>query len=133
VSLTTIVILLVGVVALAGVLLWRPTHRAAASGDARVIEELRRVGSRIDQPHLIEFFMYFPSEAGAREVAGKLTGQAFEVQVTEVAEGDLKWQAFATKSMVPLALEMERLRTVLTAMCAKEHGIYDGWGAPVVQ
>jgi hypothetical protein len=130
---STGVILIALAVAVACVLLLRRPRAPALSGDAQVVAQLRQAGSDLSKPHVVEFFMYFPAEAGALNVARKVGEAGFTAEVKRAASGNLPWLTFATGSMVVTATEMERLRSMLTALCEPEHGEYDGWGAPVVK
>lgn len=118
---------------MACVLLLRRPRAPVLSGDAKVVEQLRQAGSDLSKPHVVEFFMYFPAEAGALNVARKVGEAGFTAEVKPAASGNLPWLTFATRSMVVTVEEMERLRSTLTELCEAEHGEYDGWGTPVVK
>jgi hypothetical protein len=120
-------------VVLASVLLLRRERGPALSGDAQVVEQLRQSGSDLRKPHVVEFFMYFPAESEALSVASKVNAAGFSAEVKQAASGNLPWLVFATRNMVVTAMEMERLRSMLTELCDAERGEYDGWGAPVVK
>jgi hypothetical protein len=123
---------LLAVVAAAAFFFFRGTG-SEAGPDTAVISQLRQAGSDLSKPHDIEFFMYFPSEAAAATVASALTSQGFRVEVKPSAGGKSEWLALATRSMVPEAAELVRLRAVLTEISSAQKGDYDGWGTPIVK
>ena len=130
---TAAIVVIVVLVAVLAVLLMRPTAVQTLDGDAAVIEQLRIAGSDLQKPHTVEFFLYFPSEAGAQHVAEKLDAMGFVPEVKVAAAGsNLPWLLFATRSMVPKLEELGRLRILLRELAAAEQGEYDGWGTPIV-
>lgn len=124
---TVVVALVVG----AGLFLNRAS--AQTDPDSLVLTQLRKAGSNLGKPHDIEFFLYFPSEAAAGRVASKLRADGFGVTVSPAAGGGSDWLALATRSMVPEAKELVRLRSMFTLLSSAEKGNYDGWGTPVVK
>ncbi len=50
-----------------------------ASIDGQVIDQLQKAGSRLDQPHDIEFFFYFPTEAQATRIGQMLADEEYSV------------------------------------------------------
>lgn len=129
---TGIILIAIAVIVICALVLrrqWTPR----LSGDAQVVKQLRQAGSDLAKAHVIEFFMYFPTEAGALNVARKVGEAGFAAAVKRAASGNLPWLTYATRSMVITVEEMERLRFMLTELCESEHGEYDGWGTPVVK
>jgi len=129
---TSIVVVALTVVAVGAFLFFRSVGSEAAP-DVAVLSQLRQAGSDLSKPHDIEFFMYFPSEAAAETIASLLTSRGFLVEVKAAASGKPEWLALATRSMVPEAAELVRLRSVLTELSAAQKGNYDGWGTPIVK
>ena len=111
----------------------RPAKPQKPSADAQVIAQLRNAGSDLSKPHQIEFFMYFPSEAGAKHVSMRLVSLGFTAEVKRAASGSVPWLTLAKRSMIPEVAELERLRVVLGQLSASEQGNYDGWGTPIVK
>ena len=108
--------------------------RSISDGDARVLEQLRRAGSKLGKPHDIEFFFYFPTEASAQRIVAKLASMAFGAEVRPAAEGSSQpWHVLAVRRMVPELAEIQRLRADFTALAQDENGEFDGWGTPIVQ
>ena len=103
----------------------------AKSDDERVIAQLKKAGSKLDQPHDVEFFFFLPDEGAADRVAKRLFAAGFDVETEETDDGT--WSLVANGSMIPIAAEMTKLRTAFDALAAAEGGSYDGWGASVVE
>ena len=51
--------------------------RAQLDPDAKVIAQLKKAGSDLSKPHLIEFLFYFPSRESADRVASTLKSRGF--------------------------------------------------------
>jgi regulator of RNase E activity RraB len=98
--------------------------------DESVLSELRKLGSKLDLQHDIEFFLYFPSQAAGEQAAEKIRAMGFDVKVDRAAQGD-SWLCFATKRMIPDLAALERIREEFTALTAALGGEYDGWGTGV--
>ena len=127
------IVVIVAAVAVLAVFLMRRTAVQTLDGDAGVMEQLRIAGSDLQKPHTVEFFLYFPTEAGAHHVAQKLGTMGFLPEVKAAAAGsNLPWLLFATRSMIPKLEELSRLRKLLGELAADEQGQYDGWGTPIV-
>jgi hypothetical protein len=130
-SITTTVIVLVGVVAV-GLLALRRIARAQESLDAQVITQLRKAGSNLSKPHDVEFFLYVPTPEAAERLASKVRALQFGTKVDRAARGP-DWLVLATKSMIPTESTLAEIRAQFTALAAAEKGEYDGWGTPIVK
>jgi len=130
---STTFVLVAAAVVVAAIFFMRQAKPPELSGDAQVVAQLRKAGSDLSKPHPVEFFMYFPSEIGAKHVSDKLNSIGFNAETKPAASGNLPWLTLATRSMVPEVAELERLRTVLSELSASEQGTYDGWGTPIVK
>lgn len=53
------------------------------SKDALVIYQLKEHGSRLSQPHNIDFFFYVPNQQAAQKCAERLEQDGFTTQVSE--------------------------------------------------
>lgn len=100
------------------------------SGDGQVIEQLRQAGSDLSQPHEIEFFLYFPTQAGAQAVAAEVTKKGFTAELRP-EHGDT-WPLQLLKRLKPTEKELLAIRAELSSIAAKHGGEYDGWGSSVV-
>jgi hypothetical protein len=92
----------------------------------QLLEQLRRAGSRIDQPHQLDHTFIGPASALAR-LRGELEADAFRCSSEA---GD---HLVLTKAA---ALEPESLSKLTVALSRFAHDVgarYDGWGAAVVR
>ena len=110
----------------------RRAARDAAEPDAAILAALTRAGSDVRQPHEIEFFLFFPTEAAAEGVAARLRADGFVTRVSLDADGP-EWLCLATRLLRPDLGELGLLRTRLSALASEAGGAYDGWGATVVE
>ncbi len=100
--------------------------------DKKTIEHLEKASSDLTKPHLIEFFLYFPSEHTAFSAAAEIANHGFEVQVKPGSEG-LDWLCFATKLMFPELDALVCIRSKFEAIAQRFGGEYDGWGTAAVE
>jgi hypothetical protein len=97
--------------------------------DEDALNELRSV-SKIETRHLVEHYLYFPSEAAARKVAAILRDRGFEVEVRLGAD-DVNWLALARSRVVPTDEVIAELRRTFEEIANENGGEYDGWEAEV--
>lgn len=103
----------------------------ADNPDAQVLEQLRDAGSDLTKPHPVQFFLYFPTEASAREAAGQI-GELYQITVDRAADGP-DWLVLAERSLVPTLSAFTEARERFEAVALRLGGEYDGWGAGVVR
>lgn len=100
-----------------------------ADGDAAVIAQLVAVGADLAKPRPVDFFLYFPTEAAARQAGDRVAGEAREVTVQPAASGPM-WLVQVVETMV-VELKAMHARTDEFGRTSRElGGEYDGWGAP---
>ena len=100
-----------------------------ADGDAAVIAQLVAVGADLSRPRPVDFFLYFPTEAAARQAGDRVAGEAREVTVQPAASGPM-WLVQVVETMV-VDLAVMHARTDEFGSVSRElGGEYDGWGAP---
>jgi hypothetical protein len=100
-----------------------------ADGDAAVIAQLVAVGADLGLPRPVDFFLYFPTEAAARQAGDRVAGEAREVTVQPAASGPM-WLVQVVETMV-VDLDAMHARTDEFGRISRElAGEYDGWGAP---
>lgn len=102
----------------------------ATNPNERVIHHLRRLGADTSKPREIEFFIYVPTEECAYTVAAEIQKEGFDVQVELSVRGD-QWLCCATKTLVPLLEELNRISEHFTILAESQGGIYDGWGTGI--
>jgi hypothetical protein len=100
--------------------------------DQQVLDQLKKAGSDLSKPHKIDFFIYFPSEASAKEGAKDIKLEVDDLKVRPGADGS-NWLCFATKRMVPNHAELVRLRKKFNEITKKYDGEYDGWETETVK
>lgn len=125
--------LILVVLPVAGTLVFHRAKAQPLSGDALVVAQIRKAGSDLKKPHLVEFFLYFPTEASAKHVAERLTSMGYKAEIKPAATGKLPWLTFATRNMILEVAELERLRQILTRISAAENGEHDGWGTSIIK
>lgn len=101
--------------------------------DAAVVAQLAKAGSDLSKPHSIDFYLYFPTESGAKWAADRLAYMKFQVEVRPPQENIPQWQLLATRSMRPDVKELEELRAEFNDLTAIQHGVYDGWETQIVK
>jgi len=82
-----------------------------------VLLQLRKAGSDLSKPHKLEFFLYFVTECAAEEAALRVRNTGFDVEVKEAAEGEA-CLCFATKTMVPDLIDLQRIRDDFVTLAA---------------
>src|SRR5258708_5160872 len=96
-----------------------------SDGDAKVLAALREAGSRLDQPHRVRHFLYFPDRAAAEDASTFLRREGFGTSV-ETALGGLEL-VLATQTVVPTTGEIAKVRAHFETVAKKFRGEYDGW------
>ena len=105
---------------------------AARDVDATTLTELARAGSDLGQPHEVEFYFYFPAQEAAAAVAERLGREGYGIRLDHAQEGS-DWLCLATRAMVPALAELQALRARFVELAEAHGGVYDGWGATVVE
>ena len=101
----------------------------SADGDAAVIAQLVAVGANLAKPRPVDFFMYFPTEAAARQASDRVAGEAREVTVQPAASGPT-WLVQVVETMVVDLDAMHACTDEFERISRELGGEYDGWGAP---
>jgi histidinol-phosphate/aromatic aminotransferase/cobyric acid decarboxylase-like protein len=103
------------------------------SWDARLIDQLRKRGSDPFKPHDVDFFLAFPSQDAAEDLAKQLRSEGFDADVVDEPEsGELRWSLHAHKSMQLTVPDMQDLSRRLSEAATAKGGRYDGWSAKQV-
>jgi len=130
-SLTSIAIVVL-VATIAAVLIHAHRTGSHASADLRVITQLQRAGSKVDKPHEIDFFLYFPNEESARQAAEKIRPEEFRLSMKPDSQGRQQWLVQLHRTMLPEVWALVEIRRKFTEIAEASGGSYDGWGAAVV-
>jgi histidinol-phosphate/aromatic aminotransferase/cobyric acid decarboxylase-like protein len=103
------------------------------SWDARLIDQLRKRGSDPFKPHDVDFFLAFPTQDAAEDLARQLRSEGFDADVVDEPEsGELRWSLHAHKSMQLTVPDMQELSRRLSVAATAKLGRYDGWSAKQV-
>src|SRR5690349_1881621 len=103
------------------------------SWDKRLIDQLRKRGSDPFKPHDVDFFLAFPKEDVAEQLATQLRGEGFDAEIRDTPDnGDLRYVVHAHKSMLLNVPDMQDLSRRLTDAARERGGRYDGWSAKPV-
>ena len=103
------------------------------SWDARLIDQLRKRGSDPFKPHDVDFFLAFPNQDAAEDLAKQLRGEGFDADVVDEPDsGELRWSLHAHKSMQLTVPDMQDLSRRLSEAATAKGGRYDGWSAKQV-
>jgi len=100
--------------------------------DETLLKQLKKAGSDLSKPHKLEFYLYFPTQSAATEVAATIKSAGFETEVKPAGTGR-SWLCYATKTMVPELKALQKARHDFTAIATAKGGQYDGWGTEVVE
>lgn len=101
--------------------------------DVRVLSQLRRAGSKLDQPHKIDFFLHLPDHGTASTVAEILSMRDFAAVVVPNPAGMASWTVHASRTLIPRATSLVEIREQLARLAGEHGGTYEGWGAEVVR
>lgn len=100
--------------------------------DRRVVEELRRVGDRLDHPRVVDHVALFPNEAGAVAFGQACQALRFEV-VSRPLDDHSGWQVEVSRTDTVELAHIHEVSSSLFLLAQEHAGTYDGWGAPVVK
>ena len=117
-------------IALVVILLRRRTSVKVLPGstDADVLAALQSHGADLSLPCKINHYLYFPSEAAAKEASNFLVQQGFEVSV-RLGSDKKSWLAFGTHTITPTLQAITETRQKMRARADDFGGEYDGWEA----
>jgi Regulator of ribonuclease activity B len=113
---------------------WPFRKKASSQGnelDKMVLDQLRKAGSDLSQPHEVDNFLYFADQASAQQAADRLAPSSKTVQTSPAAQGQ-GWLTKAVVVVVPTTTNIAQMRIQMEAVAQASRGDYDGWGAPIV-
>ena len=113
---------------------------ARDEGDLAVLRRLKELGSDLSKPHMVDFFLYFPSEEQAWSAASEIEREGYEVTVDRVPTPWWRrlfskpvWGCYANKSIVPEEDTILETSAWLDGIAQRFSGEYDGWGTEVTK
>ena len=101
--------------------------------DEAVLNQLRVSGSDLKKPTHVLFYLYAPTEAGARRIADRGVDAALRADVRPSGIGDGTWLCLFQGTFVPGAVVLRQYRARFEALATAEGGEYDGWEAAVTE
>ena len=94
------------------------------------VDQLRRAGSDVSQPHVFEFYLYFPKKASAQNAAAHLMSEDYQAKVQR-SEYDDQWLLLASRRLTPQEFDLDEHEAKLRQLASLHGGEYDGWQAGV--
>jgi hypothetical protein len=103
-----------------------------ADSDRQVWTNLDENGADFEQPHQIDWFVYFPTEGQAGDAERILVEHEYQVELRPTQPGITnEWGVIATLE-VPLSLGyVSRMSAMFVQFALDQGGTYDGWGAVI--
>jgi regulator of RNase E activity RraB len=101
------------------------------SSDAETLKALAEAGSDLRKLHLIDYWIFFQDESGARAAAKDLVASGFFVVSLDKDPEDSEWRLLARKEMVPRLEDVEKTSALVEALARRNNGDYDGWETQV--
>ena len=104
---------------------------SADDPDEAVLNQLRANGADLSKPTHVLFYVYAPTEAGAKRIADRGADAVLAAEVHPSAAGDGTWLCLLQGTLVPAAGALRQYRDRFESLAAAEGGEYDGWEAAV--
>ena|SRR5688572_21442756 len=101
--------------------------------DEAVLNQLCTNGSDLNKPTHVLFYVYAPTEAGAKRIAERGGDAVLVAEVRPSASADGTWLCLLQGTMVPAAAVLRQYRDRFESLAAAEGGEYDGWEAAVTK
>jgi len=100
--------------------------------DELALIALEENGEDLSKPHVIDFWFESDNAQDARAIAEELSGKAFSATILLSDDGD-SFTCKANKELIPELNTMRTLRKEFTALAQQHGGVYNGWGAGIVE
>jgi hypothetical protein len=122
---------LLSLAALVAVATPRSNAEDMMSSDAKTLKALAEAGSVLTKPHVIDHWIFFQDESGARAAAKDLVAAGFVVVSLDKDPEGSEWRLLARKKMVPRLKDVERTSEFFEELARRNRGDYDGWETQV--
>ena len=122
---------LLSLAALVAVATPRSNAEDMMSSDAKTLKALAEAGSVLTKPHVIDHWIFFQDESGARAAAKDLVAAGFVVVSLDKDPEGSEWRLLARKKMVPRLKDLERTSEFFEELARRNRGDYDGWETQV--
>jgi regulator of RNase E activity RraB len=109
------------------------TLKRSQDPDAMVLVQMAEHGADLTKQHEPDFAFEIPTKEAAEKVAAELFANGYRVEVFEPDEENPRHQVLAKRLMVLDLLTLNKLTIQFEALAKKYGGIYDGWGAEIVE
>jgi hypothetical protein len=101
--------------------------------DDAVLNQLRANGSDLEKPTHVLFYVYAPTEAGAKRIAERGVDPMLVAEVQPSGVGDGMWLCLFQGTLVPAPAVLRQYHDRFESLAAAEHGEFDGWEAAVTK
>lgn len=101
------------------------------SSDAETLKALAEAGSDLTKSHLIDHWIFFQDESGARAAAKDLVSSGFVLVSLDKDPENSEWRLLARKEMVPHLKDIEKTSAFFEVLARRNNGDYDGWETQV--
>lgn len=99
--------------------------------DEAVLNRLRANGSDLNKPTHVLFYLYAPTETGAKRLAERGVDAALRAEGRPSGAGDGTWVCLLQGTFVAAAAVLRQYSARFEALAEAEGGEYDGWEAAV--
>lgn len=103
------------------------------SADREVVAQLKQAGSDLTKPHVIDYYLYFPSKSAATEAAERVKKLGLAIKRLDKAAVGTDGLVLASNRMVPSLQAIATIGSELAAIAKAGKGEYDGWQAVVTR
>lgn len=109
------------------------TLNGSSDPDEAVLTELRANGADLTKPTHVLFYVYAPTESGAKRIADRGIDTIVSAEVRPSASADGTWLCLFQGNFVPTVTVLRQYRDRFESLAASEGGEYDGWEAAVTK
>ncbi|HKS83134.1 MAG TPA: ribonuclease E inhibitor RraB [Candidatus Acidoferrales bacterium] len=104
-----------------------------AEADSIVIEQLRKLGAKLNQPREVIHFLYLPTLDSSRMAAEALRSKGYETEEKAAANAASNppnpFLVIATRQIVVDSSAVAEFRQIFEQLASFHNGEYDGWEA----
>lgn len=97
-----------------------------------MLDNLVSKGDTLRAVRPVSHYLYFPSEAAAREAAATLEEEGYKTEVQPGADNK-NWLTLATQDLAPTVQAIASTRSEMESLADSLGGEYDGWETEVIR
>ena len=101
--------------------------------DAMVLLQMVENGANLAKPHEPDFAFEMPSLETAKKIEAELYSEGYLVELFDPDMDNPTYQVIARRTMVLDLHALNQLSIQFEALAKRFGGIYDGWGAEIVE